>query len=97
PAPPPPALIPSGTCPDICAGLSPRRGELRYLLQRTPGRWGRRVSSRNTAGGTMPDLIKHERSREAQAWLKKEIAEQKVRYSKIEHEMNVTIARQRDK
>jgi len=45
----------------------------------------------------MPDLIKHERSREAQAWLKKEIAEQKVRYRKIEHEMNVTIARQRDK
>jgi len=26
----------------------------------------------------MPDLIKHERSREAQAWLKKEIAEQKA-------------------
>jgi hypothetical protein len=44
----------------------------------------------------MPDLIKHERSREARAWLKKEIAEQKVRYRKIEHEMNVTIAKQRD-
>jgi hypothetical protein len=45
----------------------------------------------------MPDLIKHQRSREAQSWLKKEIAEQKVRFRKIEHEMNVVIARQRDK
>lgn len=45
----------------------------------------------------MPELIKHARSREAQAWLKKEIAEQKARYRKIEHEMNVTIAAQRDK
>jgi hypothetical protein len=45
----------------------------------------------------MPDVIKHERSREAQAWLKQEIAEQKARYRKIEHEMNVTIAKQRDK
>ena len=45
----------------------------------------------------MPDLIKHARSREALAWLKKEIAEQTVRYRKIEHEMNVTIAKQRDK
>jgi hypothetical protein len=51
---------------------------------------------RNTSEGNMPDLIKHERSREARAWLKKEIAEQKVRYRKIEHEMNVTIAKQRD-
>ena len=45
----------------------------------------------------MADLIKHERSREAQAWLKKEIAEQQARFRKIEREMNVTIARQRDK
>ena len=45
----------------------------------------------------MPELIKHARSREAQAWLKEEIAEQKARYRKIEHEMNVTIAAQRDK
>jgi len=45
----------------------------------------------------MPDLIKHARSREAQAWLKKEIVEQKARYRNIEHDMNVTIARQRDK
>ena len=45
----------------------------------------------------MPDLIKHERSREAQAWLRKEIAEQKVRFRGIEREMNETIARQRDK
>ncbi|MCM2311055.1 MAG: hypothetical protein NDI84_06580 [Steroidobacteraceae bacterium] len=45
----------------------------------------------------MPELIKHERSREALVWLKKEIAEQKVRYRKIEHEMNVTIAAKRDK
>lgn len=45
----------------------------------------------------MPDLIQHERSREARAWLKREIAEQKSRFRKIEHEMNVTIAKQRDK
>jgi hypothetical protein len=44
----------------------------------------------------MPDLIKHTRSREAQRWLKEEIAEQKTRFRAIEHEMNVTIARQRD-
>ncbi len=45
----------------------------------------------------MPGLIKHKRGREAEAWLKKEVAEQKVRYRKIEREMNVTIAKQRDK
>jgi hypothetical protein len=45
----------------------------------------------------MPDVIKHERSREAQAWLKREIAEQKARYRKIEHEMNVTIAKTRER
>ena len=45
----------------------------------------------------MPNLIKHTRSREAQAWLKKEIAEQKARYRKIEHEMNVSIAPKRDR
>jgi hypothetical protein len=45
----------------------------------------------------MADLIKHQRSREAQAWLKKEISEQQARFRKIEREMNVTIARQRDK
>ena len=45
----------------------------------------------------MPDLIKHQRSREAQAWLKQEIAEQKARYRRIEHQMNVTIAGKRDK
>ena len=45
----------------------------------------------------MPDLIKHERSREAQAWLRKEIAEQKVRFRRIERDMNETIAKQRDK
>ena len=44
----------------------------------------------------MPDSIKHVRSREAQACLRREIAEQKVRYRRIEREMNVTIARQRD-
>jgi hypothetical protein len=45
----------------------------------------------------MPDLIQHERSREARAWLKKEIAEQRARFRKIEHEMNVKVAKQRDK
>jgi len=45
----------------------------------------------------MADLIKHQRSREAQAWLKKEISEQQARFRKIEREMNVSIARQRDK
>ncbi len=45
----------------------------------------------------MPNLIKHTRSREVQAWLKKEIAEQKARYRKIEHEMNVSIAAKRDR
>jgi hypothetical protein len=45
----------------------------------------------------MADLIKHQRSREAQAWLKKEVAEQQARFRKIEREMNVTIAGQRDK
>jgi hypothetical protein len=45
----------------------------------------------------MPNLIKHTRSREAAAWLKKEVAEQKTRFRKIEHEMNVTIASKRDK
>ena len=45
----------------------------------------------------MPNLIKHVRSREAAAWLKKEVAEQKARYRKIEHEMNVTVAAQRDR
>ena len=42
----------------------------------------------------MPGLIKHKRSREAESWLKKEIAEQKARFRKIEHEMNVVIAQQ---
>lgn len=45
----------------------------------------------------MPNLIKHTRSREVQAWLKKEIAEQKARYRRIEHEMNVSIAAKRDR
>ena len=45
----------------------------------------------------MPNSIKHARSREAAAWLRKEIAEQKARFRKIEREMNVTIAAQRDK
>ena len=45
----------------------------------------------------MPNLIKNTRSREAAAWLRKEIAEQKTRFRRIEHEMNVTIAKQRDK
>ncbi len=45
----------------------------------------------------MPNLIKHTRSREVQAWLKKEIDEQKARYRKIEHEMNVSIAAKRDR
>ena len=45
----------------------------------------------------MPNLIKHARSREAAAWLKKEIAEQKARYRKIEHEMNVAIAKTRER
>jgi hypothetical protein len=45
----------------------------------------------------MPDVIKHERSREAQAWLRQEIAEQKVRFARIEREMNETIAPQRDR
>jgi len=45
----------------------------------------------------MPNSIKHTRSREAATWLRKEIAEQKARFRKIEREMNVTIATQRDK
>ena len=45
----------------------------------------------------MPNLIKHTRSREAASWLRKEIVEQKARFRKIEREMNVTIAAQRDK
>ena len=45
----------------------------------------------------MPNLIKHARSREAAAWLKKEIAEQKARYRKIEHEMNVAIEKTRER
>ena len=45
----------------------------------------------------MPDLIQHERSKEARAWLKKEIAEQQARFRKIEREMNVVIAKQRDR
>jgi hypothetical protein len=45
----------------------------------------------------MPGLIKHKRSREAESWLKKEIAEQKARFRRIEHEMNVVIAKKRDK
>jgi hypothetical protein len=45
----------------------------------------------------MPNLIKHPRSREAQDWLKQEIAEQKLRFAKIAEEMNETIAPQRDK
>ena len=31
----------------------------------------------------MADLIKHERSREVQAWLKQEIRDQKLRYRRI--------------
>lgn len=45
----------------------------------------------------MTNLIKHPRSREAQAWLKQEIAEQKLRFARIEREMNETIAAQRDR
>jgi hypothetical protein len=45
----------------------------------------------------MPNLIKHARSREAAAWLKKEHAEQKARYRKIEHEMNVAIEKTRER
>lgn len=45
----------------------------------------------------MPNLIKYRRSRDAQDWLKQEIAEQRVRFAKIEEEMNETIAPQRDK
>lgn len=45
----------------------------------------------------MPNLIKHTRSREVQAWLKKETAEQKARYRRIEREMNVGIAAKRDR
>ncbi|HVN41754.1 MAG TPA: hypothetical protein VMT50_03145 [Steroidobacteraceae bacterium] len=45
----------------------------------------------------MPDLIKHKRTREVETWLKKEVAEQKRRHRKIEHEMNVTLAPQRDR
>ena len=45
----------------------------------------------------MPNSIKHTRSREAASWLRKEIIEQKARFRKIEREMNVTIATQRDK
>ena len=45
----------------------------------------------------MPNSIKHTRSREAASWLRKEIIEQKARFRKIEREMNVTIAAQRDK
>jgi len=45
----------------------------------------------------MPNLIKYKRSREAEAWLKKEATEQKARYRKIEHEQHVTLAKKRDK
>ena len=45
----------------------------------------------------MPNLIKYKRSREAEAWLRKEVAEQKARYRKIEHEQHVTLAKKRDK
>jgi hypothetical protein len=44
----------------------------------------------------MPNLINNTRSRAAAAWLRKEITEQKARFRTIEHEMNVSIARQRD-
>jgi hypothetical protein len=44
----------------------------------------------------MPNLIKHERSRAARAWLKQEIAEQQARFRRIEREMNDTVAKQRD-
>jgi len=45
----------------------------------------------------MPNLIRYKRSREAEAWLRKEIAEQKARYREIEHEQHVTLANKRDK
>jgi hypothetical protein len=44
----------------------------------------------------MPNLIKYKRSREAEAWLRKEVTEQKARYRKIEHEQHVTLAKKRD-
>jgi hypothetical protein len=45
----------------------------------------------------MPGLIKYVRSREAASWLRKEAAEQKARYRRIEHEQHVTLARKRDR
>jgi len=45
----------------------------------------------------MPNLIKYTRSRESEAWLRREIAEQKVRYRGIEQEMNVGLAKKRDR
>jgi len=58
---------------------------------------GLSLTRRNRNGGPMPNSIKHTRSREAASWLRKEIVEQKARFRKIEREMNVTIASQRDK
>lgn len=45
----------------------------------------------------MPNLIKYTRSRESEAWLRRETAEQKVRYRRIEQEMNVGLAKKRDR
>ncbi len=45
----------------------------------------------------MPNLIRYTRSREAETWLRKEIAEQKARYRGIEREMNVGLAKRRDR
>lgn len=44
----------------------------------------------------MPGSIRHQRSREAQSWLRKEIAEQRRRYRRIEREMNVELAPKRE-
>lgn len=37
------------------------------------------------------------RSEDAEKWLQREVAEQKARYEKIAHEMNVSLAEQREK
>jgi len=45
----------------------------------------------------MPNLIRYKRSREAEAWLRKEISEQKARHRQIEHEQHVVLAQKRDR
>lgn len=41
-------------------------------------------------------IIKPARAKEVEAWVKQELKEQKARYKKIEHAMNVELAPQRE-